>query len=339
MTSEKSKLKHSSITMSILSLEVHVNTRENLLPDPKFDAVVFVVWMFQPSQLQDYISSNDELTLGIIAVSDDEQQSAVLRKLYGPERLIIVETELDLLNALTEKIRELDPDICTGFEVQNSSWGYLIDRSKAHYEYDISSDFSRLDIESSNREAKQDQWGAMKASSVHIAGRHVLNLWRLLRASVNLLRYNLQNCAFHVLKKRVPYYTFNELSRWYHSNKAGQMRRVIKEYCIRARLNLEFLREQETVERTSEQARILGVDFYSVISRGSQFKVESLLVRIAKAENFMLVSPGAERVAQQNALSCIPLVMEPHSNFFTSPVVVLDFQSLYPSIMIAFNYW
>ncbi len=30
--------------------------------------------------------------------------------------------------------------------------------------------------------------------------------------------------------------------------------------------------------------------------------------------------------------------MEPQSNFYTSPLLVLDFQSLYPSIMIAYNY-
>jgi len=30
--------------------------------------------------------------------------------------------------------------------------------------------------------------------------------------------------------------------------------------------------------------------------------------------------------------------MEPQSAFYTSPLVVLDFQSLYPSLMIAYNY-
>lgn len=30
--------------------------------------------------------------------------------------------------------------------------------------------------------------------------------------------------------------------------------------------------------------------------------------------------------------------MEPLSAFYSSPLVVLDFQSLYPSIMIAYNY-
>ena len=36
-------------------------------------------------------------------------------------------------------------------------------------------------------------------------------------------------------------------------------------------------------------------------------------------------------------MQCLPLVMEPESRFYTDPVVVLDFQSLYPSMMIAYN--
>lgn len=34
----------------------------------------------------------------------------------------------------------------------------------------------------------------------------------------------------------------------------------------------------------------------------------------------------------------IPLVMEPESRFYVDPLLVLDFQSLYPSIIIAYNY-
>lgn len=35
---------------------------------------------------------------------------------------------------------------------------------------------------------------------------------------------------------------------------------------------------------------------------------------------------------------CIQLTLEPESQFYADPVIVLDFQSLYPSIMIAYNY-
>ena len=34
----------------------------------------------------------------------------------------------------------------------------------------------------------------------------------------------------------------------------------------------------------------------------------------------------------------IPLVMEPESRFYSDPVLVLDFQSLYPTMIIAYNY-
>lgn len=107
----------------------------------------------------------------------------------------------------------------------------------------------------------------------------------------------------------------------------------------------------------SEFARIYGVDFRSVRLRGSQFKVEAVMFRIAKPESFLLLSPTRQEVSgplhlfailylcatlsqvgQQNAAECQPLVMEPKSGFYKSPLIVLDFQSLYPSVMIAHNY-
>jgi len=38
------------------------------------------------------------------------------------------------------------------------------------------------------------------------------------------------------------------------------------------------------------------------------------------------------------APECIQLVLEPESKFYVDPVIVVDFQSLYPSIIIAYNY-
>jgi DNA polymerase zeta len=42
--------------------------------------------------------------------------------------------------------------------------------------------------------------------------------------------------------------------------------------------------------------------------------------------------------AKMKAPEYIPLVMEPESRFYCDPLLVLDFQSLYPSIMMAYNY-
>lgn len=107
----------------------------------------------------------------------------------------------------------------------------------------------------------------------------------------------------------------------------------------------------------SEFARVYGVDFRSVRTRGSQFKVESVLFKLSKPESFMMLSPSRvdvsktlpdlkrnltyfsrRQVGRQNAAECQPLIMEPESAFYKGPLVVLDFTSLYPSVVIAHNY-
>ena len=45
-----------------------------------------------------------------------------------------------------------------------------------------------------------------------------------------------------------------------------------------------------------EFARVFGVDWFSIISRGSQFKVESFMFRIAKPESLLLPSPSRDDV-------------------------------------------
>lgn len=102
-------------------------------------------------------------------------------------------------------------------------------------------------------------------------------------------------------------------------------------------MNLQITNQLDLINRTSELARVFGIDFFSVLSRGSQYRVESMFLRLAHTQNYLSISPGNLQVANQPAMECLPLVMEPESSFYADPVVVLDFQSLYPSMMIAYN--
>lgn len=51
-----------------------------------------------------------------------------------------------------------------------------------------------------------------------------------------------------------------------------------------------MLDQLDLVNRTAELAKTFGIDFYSVISRGSQYRVESMLARLAHTQNLLLVS-------------------------------------------------
>jgi DNA polymerase zeta len=39
---------------------------------------------------------------------------------------------MDLINFMVDEVRDLDPDVVTGWEVQSGSWGYLINRAKTY---------------------------------------------------------------------------------------------------------------------------------------------------------------------------------------------------------------
>jgi DNA polymerase zeta len=62
-----------------------------------------------------------------------------------------------------------------------------------------------------------------------------------------------------------------------------------------------------------------------------------MTLRLAHSQNYVAVAPSPEQVARQPAMEAIPLVMEPRSAMYPDPVCVLDFQSLYPSMIIAYN--
>ncbi|OJD37544.1 dna polymerase zeta subunit [Diplodia corticola] len=329
---ESTSVNHETQYMSIMSLEVHVNSRGTLLPDPAKDEIACIFWCVQTDD------ESEGVHLGVTALSNKDGIAKSMARILGLE-VQYEEDELDLLNKVVDIVREFDPDILTGYEVHNSSWGYVIERARLKYEYNLCDEFSRMKSQSHGRFGKEaDRWGFTHTSTIQVTGRHMINIWRAMRGELNLLQYTMENVVFHLLHKRIPHFTHQDLTKWYQGGKPRDLAKVLDHFLSRVQLNIDILEANEIIARTSEQARLLGVDFFSVISRGSQFKVESLMFRIAKPENFLLPSPSRRQVGQQNALECLPLVMEPQSAFYNSPVLVLDFQSLYPSVMIAYNY-
>lgn len=332
-------VQHETQYMSIMSLEVHVNTRGTLAPDPEKDEVACIFWSLQSDD--EDLEINGTMTgthNGILCLSEVPGLARSISRTVSTD-VEEESNELDLLIKMADIVRHYDPDILTGYEVHNSSWGYLIERARTKYDYDLCDELSRMKSQSHGRFGKEnDRWGFNHTSTIRVTGRHMINIWRAMRGELNLLQYTMENVVFHILHRRIPHYPFSDLTSWYTSNTPKDLAKVIEYFVSRVQIDLEILEANELVPRTSEQARLLGVDFFSVFSRGSQFKVESLMFRIAKPENFLLVSPSRRQVGGQNALECLPLVMEPQSDFYTSPMLVLDFQSLYPSVMIAYNY-
>ncbi|GAA6018210.1 hypothetical protein JCM11491_005634 [Sporobolomyces phaffii] len=325
--------------MAVLALELHVNTRGKLLPDPKLDAIEAAFYCLQ-SDNEDLLANGraDNTHVGVVLVGEES-----LRKKIGPTDYVlsIVEDERELIEVILEKVRfEFDPECLSGFEVHHGSWGYLLERAEHALEWNLVPELGRVKTFDTGKfgTKETDRWGFNQSSTLNFSGRHVLPIWRILKADNKFQQNSFEHIALHVLRLRTPHFSFEKLTEWYTSGDPAKLARVLRYWRNRVEMNVEMLDAAEIIDQNCESARVFGVDFKSVRTRGSQFKVESVMFKIAKPESFLLLSPNRVQVGRQNAAECMPLIMEPQSAFYKGPLLVLDFQSLYPSVMIAYNY-
>ncbi|KAL6485419.1 hypothetical protein MHYP_G00048110 [Metynnis hypsauchen] len=343
---QEAKALHEVQHLTLMSMELHARTRRDLEPDPEFDPVCALFYcLSSDSALTD--SYSKQITGAVIIDPDchsagqGSRSTAPLLVRSGVAGLQVSYTadEKELFQEVCNIMRKYDPDILVGYEVQMHSWGYLLQRASA-LGLDLCQQLSRVpgDAKENRFAAEKDEYGADTMSEIHIVGRITINLWRVMKTEAALNNYSFENVAFHLLHQRFPLYTPRTLSDWFDHKTHLYRWKVVDHYVSRVCGVIQLMQQQDIVGRTSEFARVFGIQFYHVLTRGSQYRVESMMLRVAKPMNYIPVTPSTQQRAQQRAPQCIPLVMEPESRFYSNSVVVLDFQSLYPSIVIAYNY-
>jgi DNA polymerase zeta len=165
--------------------------------------IVAIIYASQKSDVDPYVP-------GILAIDNGCLASNTLRTTFVEN----MHSELDLLNGLVDVVVDLDPDILVGWDVQSLSWGYLIHRGKIwgmptnFSEHTPFHRFTGLDLPSLLSRVSQTLqrpsliWESRNSSTVKVVGRHVLNLWRLMRTEITLSVYTFENVAFHTLRRR-----------------------------------------------------------------------------------------------------------------------------------------
>nr|XP_020660991.1 DNA polymerase zeta catalytic subunit [Pogona vitticeps] len=345
---QEAKNLHEVQHLTLFSVELHARTRRDLEADPEFDPICALFYCISSdTPLPD--TDKMEIT-GAIVIDKDrtrtissqglrEHAPLLTRSGISGLEVMYATDERALFQEVVNIIKRYDPDILLGYEVQMHSWGYLLQRAAA-LNVDLCQMISRVpEDKKENRFASdQDEYGSDTMSEINIVGRIILNIWRIMRHEVALTNYTFENVGFHILHQRFPLFTPRVLSDWF-DNKADIYRwKMVDYYISRVRGNVQLLEQMDVIGRTSEMARLFGIQFLHVLTRGSQYRVESMMLRIAKPMNYIAVTPSVQQRSQMRAPQCIPLIMEPESRFYSNAVLVLDFQSLYPSIVIAYNY-
>ncbi|XP_022226799.2 DNA polymerase zeta catalytic subunit isoform X2 [Drosophila obscura] len=325
--------------LTIMTLEVFVLTRGELQPDPMHDEIRCLFYAIEHSLPDaDAEGSLPSKSCGYIMVNhaQDLLSEGLIHGLDKDIDVQVVSNEAEAMEALLALCARWDADIYAGYEIEMASWGYVIDRAK-HLCFNIAPLLSRVptqkvrDFVDEDREQFTDLDVEMK-----LCGRILLDVWRLMRSEIALTSYTFENVMYHILHKRCPWHSPKTLTEWFAS---PCTRWIVLEYHLeRVRGTLALLDQLDLLGRTSEMAKLIGIQFYEVLSRGSQFRVESMMLRIAKPKNVVPLSPSVQQRAHMRAPEYLALILEPQSRFYADPLIVLDFQSLYPSMIIAYNY-
>ena len=117
--------------------DVTVGNRPGKVPDPKEDAIqaLFYCLQTEDENIPKTAGAKQDCLVGCIMVDDQSSDDRSTLRRLGLSRYAIeyVPDELELINTLVDKVREWDPEVLSGYEIQNSSWGYLLERAQAEY--------------------------------------------------------------------------------------------------------------------------------------------------------------------------------------------------------------
>ena len=141
---KSTSVEHEVQYMSTMSLEVHVNTRGKFVPNPEEDEVQCIFWACKSDDTtRNTQDSSNAVQTGLLVVCADGLLTRQIQQ-YARTEVIEESSELDLMVRMVEIVKTYDPDVLTGFEVHGSSWGYLIERARCKYDYNLCDEFSRM---------------------------------------------------------------------------------------------------------------------------------------------------------------------------------------------------
>jgi len=234
------------------------------------------------------------------------------------------DSEAALLEGFVNRIRELDPDIITGWNVVDFDLQIIQKRLKEHR---IPFTIGRTDDECKVR-IQQDFF---RDSNATICGRIVFDGISLQKqAFLSYQDYKLDTVAREVLgQKKI------ELEESFWDNFEDIIKKTperVVEYNLKdSQLVLDILKKKRLIELMIKKSLITGMQLDRV--RGSVASLDSLYIR--RARNRGYVCPNSSFGERQERIKGA-FVMNPKPGIYDY-IVVFDFKSLYPSIMRTFN--
>jgi len=252
------------------------------------------------------------------------------------------ETERDLLIGWAKFIEKLDPDIMTGYNIWGFDWEYIYERIKM--ENCTNQVFRYLNRLKNKDEIKQELTVQDLSSSalgqnilkyINIEGIIQIDLLKVVQRDHKLDSYKLDNVSKVFMGNQKVDLSPKQLFDNYKQGTSDKIKEIAV-YCVKDCILVnELINKLQVITNNMGMSNVCIVPFSYLFTRGQGIKIFSLVAKFCNDENFIIKDLNPDDIDKNSYEGAIVFVPEPGVYF--EPVVVMDYNSLYPSSMIAEN--
>ena len=248
------------------------------------------------------------------------------------------ETEREMLMAFKEYLMERDIDIITGWNIFGFDLEYIMKRAvmtgcdSSFYEM---SKMKNHSCELVYKKLSSSALGDNDLKILPMPGRFIFDLFHEVKKGYKLDSYKLDNVSKLYLGDNKIDMPPKEMFARFVEEDPVKLREVA-EYCIKdTLLPHRLLSKLSILVNLLEMAKATWVPLCYLVERGQQIKVFSLLTKKAREMGFMVPTISWGQYSAEGYEGAT--VLDAQKGAYYTPITALDFEGLYPSIMMAHN--
>ena len=252
--------------------------------------------------------------------------------------IISFDTEREMLLAFKKYVNEKDIDIITGWNIFGFDLEYIYKRAAmvgCGVEFYQLGKLNDTECHLVLKQLSSSALGDNYLKLLPMAGRFIFDLFHEVKKGYKLDSYSLNNVSKLYLGDQKIDMTPKEMFARFLEGDPVKLRDVA-EYCIKdTLLPHKLMKKLCTLLNLVEMAKATWVPVSFLVERGQQIKVFSQLTKKARELGYMVptIKYGSLPEEQYEGAS----VLEAQKGAYYTPITALDFEALYPSIMMAHN--
>ena len=248
------------------------------------------------------------------------------------------DTEREMLMAFKEYLMEKDIDIITGWNIFGFDLEYIMKRAVMTGCDQTFYEMSKMKNHSCELVYKKLSSSALGDNALKILpmpGRFIFDLFHEVKKGYKLDSYKLDNVSKLYLGDNKIDMPPKEMFARFVEEDPVKLREVA-EYCIKdTLLPHRLLSKLSILVNLLEMAKATWVPLCYLVERGQQIKVFSLLTKKAREMGFMVPTISWGQYSADGYEGAT--VLDAQKGAYYRPITALDFEGLYPSIMMAHN--